>query len=279
MYYILYNPKSSNSNVLKKINKLYKKLSKKHTCYKINLFDINLKEKVFFNQCNSDDTIIICGGDGSLDQFINRIYGEPIKCKIFFYPCGSGNDFARDFNGKGKLIEITNEVYNCPKLLINGEEKYVFVNGVGMGVDAAVCRSKAQYKFSNVKKGYFSISLETLKTFRTYSVDLEIDGEKRHYDNVWFFIVNHGKFMGGGMRVTPKAKRDDEYLDVCIVHTVSHKKIIAIFPFIFLGKHVWFKKYVDIIRCKTFKAVPNGCNILQRDGEVLDYVRSIEVER
>ena len=45
--------------VLKKINKLYKKLSKKHTCYKINLFDINLKEKVFFNQCNSDDTIII----------------------------------------------------------------------------------------------------------------------------------------------------------------------------------------------------------------------------
>lgn len=279
MYYILYNPKSSNQNVLKKINKLYKKISKKHTCYKINLFDISGKEKVFFNQCNSDDFVVVCGGDGTLDQFVNRIYGEELKCTVYFYPCGSGNDFARDFNGNGKLTDITKEIYNLPKLRINDEENFVFLNGVGMGVDAAVCRSKNQYKFSNVKKGYFSISLATLKTFRPYSLDVEIDGEKRHYDNVWFFICNHGKYMGGGMKVTPKAQRNDEYLDVCIVHTVSPKKIVMLFPFIFLGKHVWFKKYVDIFRCKSFKAIPNGCNILQRDGEVLDYVRHIEVER
>ncbi len=277
MYYLLYNPKSSKGNSLKKVNKYYKKNSKKYDCYKINLLEIVQKEKIFLKQCTEEDTIILFGGDGTLDQFLNHIAGEEIPCKFFFYSCGSGNDFAREF--KGKCFEITKEIQDLPKVKVNGKEEYVFINGTGMGIDAVVCRSKSQYKFSEVRKGYFSIALSALKTFRPYSLDVEIDGECRHYDNVWFFVCNHGKYMGGGMKVAPKAVRKDEFLDVCIVHSISFRKIILIFPLIYLGWHTLFKRYVEIIKCKKFRAIPDGNNILQRDGEIIDYVREMEVER
>lgn len=277
MYCILYNPKSKRGNILKKVNKIYKKFSKTNDCYKINLLEINNKEKTFLNQCRKDDTILLCGGDGTLDQFLNRIYGEPILCRVYFYSCGSGNDFAREF--KKKFIDITECIQDLPKIRVNGREQYVFINGIGMGIDAVVCRSKAQYIFSEVKKGYFSIAVASFKTFRPYSLDIEIDQEVRHYDNVWFFVCNHGKFIGGGMRVAPKAKRADEYLDICIVHSLTPKKILLMFPLIYLGKHLWLKNHIEYIRCKKCRAVADGCTVLQRDGEVLDYVREIEVER
>ena len=83
-------------------------------------------ESIAFKNAPKFDIVLACGGDGTLDQFVNRIYGEELKCTVYFYPCGSGNDFARDFNGNGKLIDITKEIYNLPKLRINDEENFVF---------------------------------------------------------------------------------------------------------------------------------------------------------
>lgn len=256
---------------------LYHKISKKGECFKTNLLEINDKEKVFVQKCDEHDTIILCGGDGTLDQFVNRIRGEKLRCKLYFYSCGSGNDFVREY--KKKILDITYLLLDFPKVRINKEEEYVFANGVGMGIDAVVCRSKQQYKFSEIKKSYFSIALSSLKGFRPYSLDVWIDDVLHHYDDVWFFICNHGKYMGGGMKVTPNAIRNDEYLDLCIVHSIPLWKVILIFPLIFLGKHVAFKKHIVSVHCRKLRAVPEGCNLLQRDGEILDYVREIEVER
>ena len=82
------------------------------------------------------------------------------------------------------------------------------------------------------------------------------------------------------MKITPKAVREDDVLDVCIVHSVGVKKLICILPTVFSGLHVKFKKYVTMIRGKHIVANPNGgCNILQRDGEVSIGVEKIEVRR
>lgn len=277
LYYIMYNPKSSKGSIEKKVNKLYKKTSKKNDCYMINLLEINSREKIFISQCTDEDVIYLCGGDGTLNQFVNRIQGVEAKCKIYFFAMGSGNDYARNY--KRRYVEITDLAKNPPKLIVNNEESYTFVNGVGIGVDAEVCRSKAQYKFSEVKKSYFTIALSCIKTFRPYGLDIEIDGEKKHFDNVWFFVCNNGKYFGGGMKVTPKAIINDEYLDLCIVHSLSYKKVLMLFPLIYFGLHRLVRKHVEIVQCKNIKVLTDGCTVMQRDGEVLDYVREIEVER
>lgn len=276
LIYIMYNPKSK-SAVDKRIEKLYKKTSRHYECYKINLLEINNKEKTFLGQCTSNDEIWLCGGDGTLDQFINRIHGVEPNCKIIFHAMGSGNDYIRNF--KEKVVDVTELVRTAPRVVVNKTENYVFANGVGMGVDAEVCRSKAQYKFSGIKKNYFSLALSCLRSFRPYDLDVEIDGEEKHYNDVWFFVCNNGKYMGGGMKVAPKASLDDDSLEFVIVHSLTYRKILLLFPLIYFGLHSLIKKHVEIIRCKHVKAVAEGCSIMQRDGEFLDYVKEIEVER
>ena len=277
MYYFLYNPLSSNKDTSQKVEALCKKMSKENETHLVNIMEISGKENEFLQQRQPEEIVVLCGGDGTVNTFINRIDTDLIKCKLYLYTCGTGNDFAREY--KKHFFEITEQVKTSPRLRINGETNYRFVNGAGIGVDAVVCRNKTQYKMSRIKKSYLSISISALKTFRTYSADIELDDNKYHYDNVWFIISNHGKYFGGGMKVTPKAVRDDEYLDVCIVHKASFATLLFLFPFIYIGLHTLFKKYVTIVRAKKVKIVPNGCYTLQHDGEVLENVKLVEVER
>lgn len=275
LHYFIYNPKSYKGKTEKKIEKIYRKISKKHVTYKINLLEISGKEESLVAHCKSDDVIVLCGGDGTINRFVNRVKGITINCKVYIYKSGSGNDFVREF--KRKFFDITEYIKKLPNVIVNDNELYKSVNGIGIGIDAAVCRSKQQYKFAEVNRSYFKISFECIKTFRPYSLEVEIDGEKRLYNDVWFFVCNNGRYIGGGMKIAPKASRIDDNLDIVIIHSISKAKLILIFPLIYLGWHIFFKKYVDYFKCKTFKAKPIGCNIMQNDGEVLEYVENVSI--
>ena len=76
----------------------------------------------------------------------------------------------RYFTQIKKYFDITDYIKNLPDVIVNGNELYKSVNGVGIGLDAAVCRSKQQYKFAEVKKSYFKISLECVKNIGIISL-------------------------------------------------------------------------------------------------------------
>lgn len=276
MYYILYNPSITDRRCRKKVDKLFKKLSSIDDCYKLNLFEINEKENIFLKSLDKDDVVYLCGGDGTLNHFLNNVGKEKFDCKILFYSSGTGNDFKKD-HANQTFIDLNPVREFMPKCYINGKEKYYFANGIGVGLDAVVCRSKMQQSIAGTKKSYFGVTLNSFRKFRPYSLDVYIDGELKHYDNVWLMICNNGRYVGGGMKFTPQAVRDDGEFDVVIVHDIPRWRIIFLFPFVYLGIHRLFKG-IDYIKCKTLRAIPDGCSIFQMDGETLDYAREVMVE-
>ena len=279
MYYILYNEKSNQGRAVKVAAKLYKKLSKKNETRLISVFDILGREKEYIAELNPEDIIVVIGGDGTFHQFVNAIKPNKINCRVFALASGTGNDFSRDYNRK-KMFEITHLINDLPLLTINNEKEYVFLNGAGIGVDSMVCHEQDAVAKRGEKSSYFKIALKVIKNFKPYTLDLTVDGKTHHFEKVWFFVCNNGRFFGGGMKITPKAVREDDVLDVCVVHNISVKKLICILPTVFLGWHVMFKKYVTILRGKHIVADPNGgCDVLQRDGEVSIGVDKIEVRR
>lgn len=278
MYYVLYNDKSNHGKAIKVAIKLYKKLSKKYETKLISVFDILGNEKEFNAKMTENDSVVIVGGDGTFHEFVNRIQPNKVICRVYALASGRGNDFSRDYN-RHKMFEITHLINDLPTLTINGKQNIKFVNGVGMGVDAAVCYEQAKNVLSGIKKSYFKIALSAFKSFKPYTLDIEIDGELKHFENVWLFVCNNGKYFGGGMKITPKAIREDDLLDICIVHSVPIRKLVCIFPTIFLGKHIWFKKYVTTFTGKCIRVKSISYNILQRDGEVSEGVNEIEVRR
>ncbi len=131
------------------------------------------------------------------------------------------------------------------------------------------------------KKGKFRYFLNSIKGMLNYvpeSLNVEIDGEKLHFDKTYMIVVNNGRFVGGGMQMTPKARIDDENLHVIIVHSILKIFLLPIFITVYLGLHTKFTKYVYYKKCKHVKASFTTPQITQSDGEKTADVTSIDVK-
>ncbi|MDE7095553.1 MAG: hypothetical protein K2O23_03610, partial [Anaeroplasmataceae bacterium] len=66
----------------------------------------------------------------------------------------------------------------------------------------------------------------------------------------------------------------------CIVHKIKLRKLLLVFPIVFLGLHRFIcKKYIHFYQAKHVIAKPQNCNILQKDGEITEAVDHIEIQR
>ena len=275
MFFILYNPMSNAGKALKTSFKFNKKLLKKgYQTKMINLLEYN-DYQALVADLKAEDILVIFGGDGTLHQIVNNDVFNSLNNKIYMYRSGRGNDFAR--GNKGKFFEITNLVKNLPKAKINGTNHY-FLNGLGIGIDALTCKKQADNFLIGKKESYFKIAFKAFFRFKPFDIDVEVDGKVYHYHKVWFFVVQNGKYFGGGMKISPKSERLDNKLEFVVIHSVGFKRLLTIFPLIFIGKHTIAKKYVNFLTGEKFKFNFNY-HLLQIDGEVIDEVKSLEVTR
>lgn len=275
MYYILYNPKSNTGKTAKKILKFNKSLLKKgYETTLINLLEDNDYESLA-KKVSQDDIFVIAGGDGTLHHIINNAIFQNLNNEIYMYRCGRGNDFAREF--KGKLFNVTKYVKNLPYAYINGKKQY-FTNGLGIGIDALTCQKQLENMQAGKKESYFKIAFKAFFHFKPYDLKVMVDDKEYTFHKVWFFVVQNGKYFGGGMKVSPKSLRVDDKLELVVIHSVGFKRLLLIFPLIFIGKHTLAKKYVNFITGKNFKVLATY-NLLQIDGEVEKEVESLEVKR
>lgn len=278
MFYILYNPLSSNGKSVELIKDVEKVLLDKNEEFKsVDLVRVSKNIPGFVRKIKPDDKFIILGGDGTLHRFANEIKNIPNQNEIFLYKGGTGNDFSREFK-KQQLINISTYIRNLPKYLIDGEEM-VFLNSCGFGIDGAVCAAvnDSQTKKSGLE--YAKKLLKLLKNFPRYDLDVEVDGVRHTYKNVWLAAVCNGQYFGGGMKISPISDRTDDVLELYVIHTLGFAKLLCVFPSIFIGKHMWFKKHgVSLLKGRKFKLTSSQPLPFQSDGEVVLDVKEFSIE-
>ena len=83
-------------------------------------------EKLFYEPTD-DDYIILCGGDGTLNRFINLTDEVEIDREILCFPTGSGNDCAHDLgkHSGDAPFSITEYIKDLPLVEVNNK-KYRF---------------------------------------------------------------------------------------------------------------------------------------------------------
>ena len=226
----------------------------------------------FLSTLDTNDCIVICGGDGTLNGFINRTENIEIKNDILYYPAGSGNDFMKDLNrterdGKFKVNEY---IKNLPTVTI-GDKKFKFINGVGFGIDGVVCAEGDRLRNKGKKVNYTTLAVKCLLRFKPVNAAVTVDGITKKYKKVWMTTTMKGRFFGGGMMIAPHQKRDDPEgkISVLVAHNLSRFKILTLFPSIFKGKHIKYKKYIDLIKCESIRVKYDRPCSLQMDGEPL----------
>ena len=269
--YVLYNLKAGYENTVEDLKYLDVVMDAD-----LKYIDIaNIKNyKVFLSGLDSEDFIIICGGDGTLNHFINDTDGINYSCEILYYPLGTGNDFAADLgHSKGcNPFSITEYIKNLPYAIIK-DKKYHLINGIGYGIDGYCCEvGDERKKTSDKKVNYTAIAIKGLLfLYKPTNAKITVDGVTHIYKKVWLAPTMHGRYYGGGMMPTPSQDRQnpEQCLSTMVFHSSGELKTLMIFPSIFKGEHIKHTDKVEILTGHKITAEYDRPTALQVDGETI----------
>lgn len=272
---ILYNPLSRNGKKESFIQNIVDQLEEKgNEVKKMNILEINDIHE-FLNTLDEHDRLILVGGDGTLNRLANRIYNLDYSQSLYMYQAGTGNDFIRSLKTKAKVVLIKPYLKDLPTVKYLDQEVY-FLNGAGAGLDGLIGHLVNTSKYKKNKMNYFRHAFEGFFKFKPIQAKIEIGSKVIVEKKVWFVSVMHSPYFGGGMKIAPKASRNERALYVILVKKVPKWLLILIFPTIYLGWHTIFKRYVSVYRVEDVKIEFEQDTYLQIDGDVIYPIRAFE---
>jgi YegS/Rv2252/BmrU family lipid kinase len=218
------------------------------------------------------DAIVAVGGDGTLFEIINgMLAGDPgLPIPLGIIPVGTGNSFSRDLNIGGLDTAVAKIVRAKVRKVDLGqyessEGTRVFINILGFGFVADVANEAHKHKRWGALSYVIGVLVITAR-LESYSLEMEIDGQKFTRDNCFVEISNSTK-TGGDMLMAPQALIDDGFLDVIILNKISRIGLLKAFPKIFKGTHVNLPE-VEVFKAKNISMKTNSPKILTPDGEI-----------
>ena len=273
-HYVLYNPMAGNGSAMETAEKLTKRLSADSVLFPVT--DIRDYAE-FVSHLTAEDTLTLCGGDGTLNRFINDTASLDIPCEVLYLAVGSGNDFLRDLglSPDGTPVSITKYMQSLPVTEVKGKT-YRFINNVGFGIDGYCCEVGDALKAKSTKSiNYTSIAIKGLLFhYKPKNAIITVDGKEYRFQKVWLAPTMKGRFYGGGMMATPDQDRtaDDGKLSVLIFHGSGRLRTLMVFPSIFKGEHIKHEKMVTVLSGYDITVAYDAPAALQIDGETVSGV-------
>ncbi len=227
--------------------------------------------------------IIVCGGDGTVNQIANAVMGTKIRIGII--PMGSGNGLAL-------AAKISKNYIRALNIIFKGNSSFIdafYINNkfscmlCGLGFDAQVAHDFAKQK----KRGLVTYIKQSTKNFfkaTPYPFNIFID--KKHFSTEAFFIsIANSNQFGNNFTIAPKASLSDGLLDIVIVNKMSKLRLVwSVLKQIKLGQVRIYedKKYHhnEILYFQTKKIkIENLLNApLHIDGDPAETATEFEIE-
>ena len=183
--YVLYNPHAGNGTAEEAAKTLAE--TKPDSCVLLNMTAIESYASLL-SGIAAEDTLTVCGGDGTLNRFINDTNGLDIPCEVYYLAVGSGNDFLRDLDKTpdGTPVCITRYIRDLPVTEVKGKT-YRFLNNVGYGIDGYCCEVGDEQKAKSVKAvNYTAIAIKGLLFhYKPKNAVITVDGKEYSFRKVW----------------------------------------------------------------------------------------------
>lgn len=251
----IYNPNSGDKRIKNEIDKvvqIYQKYGYSVVPYRITRSRPN--SDAFWDIDDNYDHILLSGGDGTIDLFINTIKELNIDIPVAILPSGTANDFAN-------AIKYPHDVRECIKKIVNSKPKYVdigkindryFINVASAGMFTDVSQKiNPDVKNTIGKVSYYLKGIEEALNMRKFKINVK--SQEMNYDgDMYLMLVFNGK-TAGNINLAYKAEIDDGYLDVIIVKGTPLPKTFPLLVNILRGEHLEGYNEDEILYFKTRK--------------------------
>ena len=197
------------------------------------IFQENLRK-----ECKNSLGVIAVGGDGLIHMVIQ--IAVQFNLPIVTIPAGTGNDFVRSlgWNLKRPLEPLWAALNNPSSSIDLGEiDGEYFAAIASTGFDSIVNERANQMRWPKGPSKYNIAMAYELPKFRPLRYRFTIDNQTLEREAMLIAIGN-GKSYGGGMLVCPDADLNDGQLDLMILHPVSKREFVQIFPSVYKGEHI-----------------------------------------
>ena len=180
-----------------------------------------LKEKIKKEKITD---VVICGGDGTINQVAAALLGIDINIGII--PAGSGNGLA--FAAK-----IPKQATKALQIIFNGKSARIdgfHINNhfgcmlCGIGFDAQVAHDFALDKQRGLAT-YVKQSVRNFVKASPYTFTITIKGKTFSTEAFFISIANSNQF-GNNFTIAPKASLDDGLLDIIVVKKMSKARML-----------------------------------------------------
>jgi len=184
------------------------------------------------------DTIVACGGDGTVNEVLNGLEGTKVALGII--PAGTANDFARQVGIPDDPSAAMDVVLRRKPVIIDTADlngrRFLNVSSGGVGAEATA-ETPPDAKASLGPVAYFISGLRKLAALEPQHALFEAPGF-RFEDEFLVFAVGNARATGGGALVTPRASVRDGLLDACIVSAMPRKEFAKLVLRVKRGEHL-----------------------------------------
>ena len=233
--------------------------------------------------CGEKGRFFTCGGDGTLNEVINGIFGFD-NVTAGCIPIGTGNDMIRNFETDGDFLNITQQLLAGERWIdlmeysgvIGGRQQTRYcANMFNIGFDCNVVELAGRLKKKPLISGSLAYLLAVLGIFikkEGISLFLTENGEILADGEVLLCAVANGKYCGGGLKTSPQAVIDDGAFDLNIIKKVPRRVFLRLCTKYVIGNYLdlpGLEKLLTVRRCTEVELSPKAKEFfLCADGEI-----------
>ena len=216
------------------------------------------------------DTIVVLGGDGTLNEVINGVLSDGCQQipRIGIIPSGSSNDFS-------KSLGLPQQLHKACRTIINGKTKYVDIGQAGghyfcmassVGLFAAVCAESYRMKGLSGSLRYIAAALCVIRKMSA-GWEMDIKADEIIFKGTYGVLLVSNTPRYGGLFFTPEAQPDDGLFDCLIIEMPRKLEALSLIP-VTLRKALTSHKKVTMFRAKSLSVALTPSAPLSNDGEV-----------
>ncbi|HEV3479134.1 MAG TPA: diacylglycerol kinase family protein [Gaiellaceae bacterium] len=215
--------------------------------------------------------LVVVGGDGTVHEVVNGI-AQRDGVELALIPCGTGWDFARTHaipkrldealriarDGTARQFDLGTATYR------SGTAWFANMASVGMS-GAVAAKANATTKALGAKTSYLLALGVVFARWKNVHLRVRVDEEERDA-LMEDTIVAVGRYLAGGMMITPDAEPDDGLFDVLLIGDLTKTELVRVMPKIYRGTHLPHPKG-EVLRGRTVSIDADDPLPIQLDGE------------